>query len=314
MTYIVGGSILAADYNTFSTLAGGMNEIFADLYPGATTLPTAGFGYGQTPALTAVAPGGSITAAQWTALFQTIRKSGLHQGTAVVPPLPGSDPVPGGSIIAYNTPTALASLISTLGTNRFNLALGQSTLTAGSNFVQPAGAKPWTNTLTFNYQVNFGSWNNARYFFNSGGTLNLNGAYSPNSTPEDAQWISMFATMSPLVFDRTTTVPFSGTNAGTGAGFYGLSTVYQNVYLKAFGSGYYYSNSTITLRAKLNAAAGTNGIIDFQCIMTDADTSPNAKTSTTTYRIDNRSSAGAIVYPGSVTISSVGANSGFVAT
>lgn len=314
MTYIVGGSILAADYNTFSTLAGGMNEIFADLYPGATTLPTAGFGYGQTPALTAVAPGGSITATQWTALFQTIRKAGLHQGTTVVPPLPVSDPLPGGSILAYNTPTTLAALISTLGTNRFNLALGQSTLVTGSNFVQPGGAQPWTNTLTFNYRVDFGSWNNARYFFNSGGTLNLNGSYTPNSTPEDAQWISMFATMSPLVFSQGATVPFSGTNAGTGAGFYGLTTSYQNVYLKAFGGGGYYTNSTLTLRAKLNAVAGTNGIIDFQAVMADGDVSPNPKTSTTTYRIDNKRSSGAIVYPSSVTISSVGVNNGFVAT
>ena len=306
MTYIVGGSILAADYNTFSTVAGGMNEIFADLYPGATTLPTAGFGYGQVPALTAAAPAASITAAQWTALFQTIRRAGLHQGTTVVPPLPVSDPLPGGSILAYNTPTSLAALISTLGTNRFNLALGQSTLIAGSNFVQPAPTIPWINSLTWSYDVDFGSWNNARYFFNSGGTLNLNGSYTPNSTPEDALWISMLATMSPLVFSQGSTVPFSGSNAGTGAGFYGLTTVYQNVYFRTFGGGGYYSTSSLTLRARLAAAAGTNGIVNFGIVMTDGDPTPTPKTSTTTYRVDTRRSSGAIVYPGSVTISSTG--------
>ena len=315
MTYTTGGNIQAADYNAFSTLAGGMNEIFADIHSGATTLPQAGFGYGQTPALTAVSAGNNITAAQWDALFQTIRKSGTHQGTTTVPPLPVSDPVVGNNITAHNTPTTLAALISTLGANRYNLALGQSTLITGSNFVQPGGAQPWTNTLTFNYQVDFGSWNNARYFFNSGGTLNLNGSYSPIVTPEDTQWSTMLTNMSPLVFNWNSTTPNVGTG-GTAIGFYGLTTSYQTIYQKTFGGGGYYTNSYIQVQAKLNAAAGTNGLVDFVITLVDADTSlpKDPKNGTTTYRIDNKKSSGAIVYPGTVTVASVGGLNGFVAT
>lgn len=313
MTYSAGNPIQASDYNTFATAATSMNRIFADIFPGDTS-SNARFGYGQTPALTSVSIGNDVTAAQWSALFQTIRRCGTHQGTVTVPPLPVADPVSGDTIVAHNTPSTLSSLIALLTTNRFNLAPGQSLLTLGSNFAQPAGANPWTNSLTWNYQVNFGSWNNARYFFNSGGSLRLSGSYTPNSTPEDAQWISMFATMSPLVFDRTATAPASGTG-GTNIGFYDLTTSYQTIYLKAFGSGLYYATSTIEVEAKYAAAAGTNGLVDFRIILTSGDATPEPKTSTTTYRVDNIKSAGAIVYPGPlVTVASVGANSGFVAT
>ncbi len=315
MTYITGGDVQALDYNTFATLSASVNEVFADLHSGATTIGAgADYGYGQTPALTSVVAGNSILATEWAALYDAMRDCGTHQGTTVSPPVPGINPAAGDDITAYNSPSTFASVVALLRTNRHVLAGGQSLLTLGSNFVQPGGAIPWTNTLTWNYQVDFSSWNNARYFFNSGGSLRLSGSYSPNVTPEDAQWVSMFATMSPLVFNWNTTSPFSGTG-GTAIGFYGLTTSYQTIYLKAFGGGGYYSTSTITVQAKLNAAAGTNGLVDFRIILTDGDPTPNPKTSATTYRVDNVKSAGVIVYPGPlVAVASVGANFGFVAT
>jgi hypothetical protein len=314
MTYITGGDIQALDYNTFATLGIGMNEVFGDDHPGVTTLPNAGFGYGQTPVLTSVSIGNVITAAQWSALFQTIRKSGAHQGTTVVPPLPASDPVTGDVIEAYNTPSTLATLVALIRTNRFNLAVGQSTLTAGTTYAQPGAANPWTNTLTWNYQVNFGSWNNARYFFNSGGKINLNGSNPTVVTPEDIQWNAMLTAMSPLVFNYTSTTPNTG-SGGTAIGFYDLTTSYQTIYLKTYGGGGYYSTSSITVQAKYNAAAGTNGLVDFRIILDDNDPTPNPKTSTTSYRVDNVRATGAnIAYPGTISVATVGANSGFVAT
>jgi hypothetical protein len=315
MTYTTGGNAQAADYNAFATLAASVNEVFADLHSGATTIGAgADYGYGQTPALTSVIAGNPILATEWAALYDAMRACGTHQGTSVSPPVPSIDPVAGDAVTAYNTPSTFSSIVALLRANRHLLAGGQTLLTLGSNFAQPVGAIPWTNTLTFNYQVDFGSWDNARYFFNSGGTLNLNGSYSPNVTPEDAQWVSMFATMSPLVFNWNSTTPFSGTG-GTAIGFYNLTTSYQTIYFKTYGSGYYYVNSSITVQAKLNAGAGINGLVDFQIILTDGDPTPVVKSTVTTYRVDNVKSAGAIVYPGpAVTVSAIGANNGFVAT
>lgn len=312
MTYATGGPIEAFDYNTFATLSGSMNQVYADLYPGATTLPNAGYGYGQTPALVPVAIGDDILASEWEALFETMRKSGTHQGTTVVPPLPVGNPIPGDLIEAFNSPTAFADLVALLHTNRFNLAPLQSTLLIGSNFVQ--GVPSWTSSLVFTCQVNFGSWNNARYFFNSGGSLNLNGTYSPVSTPEDTQWSSMLTAMSPLVFDYNSTTPNSGTG-GTSIGFYNLTTTYQTLYNKTYGSGYYYSTSYVRVEGKYAAAAGTNGLIDLKISLINTDPTPNLKTSTTTYRLDNVRATGAITYPGpAVTVSAIGANNGFTAT
>lgn len=304
MTYTTGGDIQASDYNTFATAVLGMNQIFADLYPGATTLPNAGYGYGQTPALTSVSIGNDIAATEWAALFQTIRKSGTHQGTAVVPPLPVSDPVTGDTIAAYNTPSTMATLITLLGTNRFNLAAGQSTTTVGTSYAQPGGT-PWINSLTFTMRVNLSSWNNARYFFNSGGFLGLNGSYSPIVTPEDAVWQSMFTTMSPLKFSANSTAPNTG-SGGTAIGFYQLTTLYQTIYLKPYLGGGYYNANTIQVDAKLAAAAGTNGQIDFRVILTDNDSSlpKDPKNGTTTYRMDETHATGSnVAWPGTVTTS-----------
>jgi len=314
MTYITGGNIQASDYNT---LANNANKIYADVYSGATTLPNAGYGYGQTPLLSNVAIGETITAAQWSSLFGTLKKAGAHQGTTTIPPLPTTNPAPGDKIIAY---TGVSALVSTLDTNRFNLALGQYSLVTGTPYIQTSATKPWINSLTFNYSVNFGSWDNARYFFNSGGKLQLNGSYTPISTPsaEEILWMSLLANMSPLVFNYNSTTPAVGTG-GTAVGFYGLThTGYTTLYTKTYSSGYYYdyySANYVRVQAKLANAAGTNGIVEFSISMVDLESvhTKNPKTGTTTYRIDYISASGSSVsYPGSVTIAPIGIDNGFI--
>lgn len=315
MTYVTGGNVQALDFNTFATLTASMNEVYADLHSGATTIGAgADYGYGLTP-IAGVVAGQNVAATDWNTLFGTMRASGTHQGTTVVPPVPASGPVAGNIITAFNAPTTMASAVALLRTNRHNLAVGQSTLTVGTSFVQPGAVIPWTNTLTFNYQVNFGSWNNARYFFNAGGSLNLNGSYSPIVTPDDTMWAGMLSNMSPLVFNWNSTTPNTGTGA-TAIGFYGLTTSYQTVYTHTHGGGGYYTNSFVQVQAKYNAAAGTNGLVDFTVELVDLDSTPPipAKNGTATFRIDNVRATGSVVYPGTVTVSAVGANNGFIST
>jgi hypothetical protein len=315
MTYSTGGSIQATDYNTFATLTGGINEVFGDMHSGATTIGAfADFGYGQTSTLTSVSAGNAIHASEWDALFTAMKNCGTHQGTTVVPPLPSSNPNVGDAIAAFNSPTAFSTIITNLRNNRKNVAVGQSTLIVGSNFTQPIAVQPWVNTLTFAYQVDFGSWDNARYFFNAGGYLGLNGSYSPSTTPDDAVWVSMLTAMSPLVFNWTSTTPNSGTG-GTAIGFYQLTTTYQTIYNHTYGVAGSYSNNSIQVQAKYDTTAGTNGKVDFTITLTDLDPTarPN-KAGTTVYHIDTSKASGAITYPGTVSIASVGANSGFSKT
>lgn len=310
MTYVAGGLIQASDFNTF---ANSMNEVYADLHSGATTIGAgADFGYGMVPAITGVSAGQTVTANDWSYLFTTMRLSGTHQGTGVTPPVPASGPAAGDIITAFNAPATMPAVVASLQTNRHNLAAGQSTLVVGTNYVQTGATLPWTNSLSFTYQVNFGSWNNARYFFNSGGSLNLSGSYSPVSTPDDTVWATILANMSPLVFNWNSTTPASA-GGGTAIGFYGLTTGYQVIYNHAFGGGGYYSNSHVQLLAKYTNAPGTDGLIDFVVQMIDLDVTPfpPPKNGTTTFRIDNLRSSGAVTYPGTVTISPIGGSNGY---
>lgn len=310
MTYTVGGNIQSTDYNTFATLSSGMNELFADTHSGATTLPNAGYGYGM-PSLSPVAALAPIGAAEWNLLFSAMRSSGLHQGTTVTPPIPATGPVAGTDIKAVTSAATLSSLIALLKTNKLNVALGQTTLHAGTAY---PNTTPWASSLVYTTSVDFGSWNNARYFFNAGGSVLINGAYTGSGgSAAELAWATLIASMSPLKFNYTTTTPNSGSNAILApVGFYGLTTTYQDVFKKYItgGGGVYYGTNYILVRAKLSSAAGTNGKIDFTISLRDGNSLPASKTGTTTYTISSLRSAAPVAYPGAYTVTS----GGFVST
>jgi hypothetical protein len=321
MTYTTGGNIQAADYNAFSTLSTGMNEIFADSNSGATTLPLAGFGYGQT-ALTVVSALANVNASEWNSLFTTMRSSAIHQGTSgISPPVPVSGPVAGANIVAVTSEATMLALISTLKTNKFVLAPGQSSVIAGTPNVNPAS---WSTSLSYTFQVDFGStpgnpdgWNNARYFFNSGGSVSITGVYSYNLTPDELAWQNLFLNDFPVNMNWQTTTQPAGNLIVNQAGFYqdpsnpvlypGLdptavswSTIYQKY--AGGGIGPYYATNYATVEAKLTNAAGTNGKIDFRVSLIDGDTAPVLKAAgRMTYTINRIQSSGAIAYPGGYT-------------
>ncbi len=276
MTYLTGGQIDAADYNAF---VASINTTYGDTNSGQSSLPAAGYGYGQST-LSTVAANNTITAVQWSSLFDNIRSTGTHQGTTVAPPVPVANPVAGGNIIAYNS-SAMSTTLATLQTNRFNIAAGQFTQT--SNLLSQTSAV-WKNTLTFSTSVTFGSWNNARYFFNSGGSVRISASYSPSSTLDDASWVTMMSTMG------TISVPYST--------FYGLTASYTTLY-QGFGPAGPYSTSYILVQAKLNAAPGLATGITIQITLVDNDsgspTFKQNKNGITVYNIANNRSTSAVV-------------------
>lgn len=311
MTYNTGGPIQALDYNTFATLAGGINEIYSDMHPGATTVAAgADLGYGQVSTLASVAIGDSVTASQWASLFQVMKNCGTHQGTTTVPPLPSSGPFVGELVAAKNSPTTLASLLNTLFVNRFNLAVSQSAQTSASSGGTSA---PWTNSLTYTFSVNLGTWNQARYFFNSGGYIGIFGSYPGSGYPtssDDYQWYSFLNQLSTIKFNAKSTTAGLLNQAALTHGFWNtstgnpLTTSYQQVYSRAYGGAGYYSGSTATVDAKLAAVAGTNGIINFRVKLTQADASVplDPKTLSTSFSMSETHAAGTFSWPGAATI------------
>ena len=267
MTYTVGSTILAADYNGFvSTNAANVNVQWST---GATT-----YGYGET-AVNTVAALATITATQWSSLNSRISSMASHTGTSITS---RTNPVAG------NTITILAALntdITNINANRGNaVASGaQYTTISGSNSKTTAtgsGSTPWT--ITFTSTVTWASANAARYFFNAGGRIKVQTSKTSTGNLADAEWNDLATTLCGAIFitgggalgtQNIAATSYTGTTkvGGTGTpnilttttGWYNFTTSDTNIY-KQFADTAPYTGQFINHAAK-TAGTGTQLVI-----------------------------------------------------
>lgn len=201
MSYTVGGLIEATDYNGFVSTTVGAN-VNATWSTG-----TSSAGYGQT-ALATVSSGGTVTAAQWASLVNTVAAMANHQGT---------------TITARTAPTAgtLISVLSAVNTditncynNRGNAVAVGSQFTGWSGTNSKTGSTgPGSWSITFANTVTFASANAARYFFNAGGIIVLDVSKSSTGQTGDPEWNDLANTLCGEI--RFTGGAYSQTIAGT---------------------------------------------------------------------------------------------------
>ena len=184
-------SVQASDYNTLVGNAGPtsapnqINSVWA--------IGNGCVGYGQT-ALSQVSPNSTVTATQWSTLIGTVNSILKHQGgssagTGITLPTTG------------NTISYLATLQTAI-TNSYNSALSYSGHAGSSNpggtistnfsaSISNPGSNPpnsETNqtsiTRSFGLTVTFPSADQARYFFNGGGTMtySISGAQASSTS------------------------------------------------------------------------------------------------------------------------------------
>jgi hypothetical protein len=201
MAYSIGGLIQATDYNGFVSTTAGAN-INATWGAGTTSA-----GYGQT-ALATVSTGGTVTAAQWASLVNTVASMASHQGT---------------TITARTAPTAgtviaVLAAVNTDITNCFNNR--GNAVASGSQFTGWTGTNSKTGTtsgatwtITFTNTVTFASANAARYFFNAGGRIKLDFSKTATGQTGDPEWNDLANTLCGDIF--FTGGAFSQTIAGT---------------------------------------------------------------------------------------------------
>ena len=178
MTYTVGGIIQATDYNGFvSTTSGAnVNNVWGS---GSTDS-----GWGQT-SLSTVSSGGTVTAAQWASLVNTLASMGSQTGTTITS---RTAPVAGNVIaILANVNTDLTNVT----TNRGNATVAGSEYgtfsgTTSKTTATGSGQAAWT--ITFTHTVTFASANAARYFWNAGGRVRLQYGKSSTGTDTDPDW------------------------------------------------------------------------------------------------------------------------------
>jgi hypothetical protein len=277
MAYSVGGLIQATDYNGFVSTTAGAN-INATWGPSVTSA-----GYGQTN-LATVSAGGTVTAAQWASLVNTVSAMASHQGTTIT----ARTAPTAGTLIAVLA--AVNTDITNCYNNRGNAAANGTQFTGwtgtNSKLTSTSGA---TWTITFTNTVTFASAAAARYFFNAGGRIRLDFSKTATGQTGDPEWNDLANTLCGDIFFTggafTQTIAgtaYTGTTriGGTGSpttlatttGFYDLTpgaaaiTIYQQAADTAP-----YTNNFIRVQVALNAAST---VLTFTTLWSASDGDP----------------------------------------
>ncbi len=263
MTYSVGGLIEATDYNGFVSTTVGAN-VNATWGSGTTSA-----GYGQS-ALATVSGGGTVTAAQWASLVNTIASMANHQGTTITA---RTAPTAGNLIQVLS---AVNTDIASCYTNRGNAAAigSQYTGWTGTNSKTAAtSGASWS--ITFTNTVTFASANAARYFFNAGGLIKLDVSKTATGQTGDPEWNDLANTLCGDIFftggaytqtiaggTYTGTTKSGGTGTpntlATGTGYFDLTPgAAATIIYKQFADTAPYTANYIQHSVALNASSDT---------------------------------------------------------
>ena len=314
MTYAVGQTIAALDFNSFS---GTIGPAYAYANDSAATnavsaLIGVGYGsrgYGQTStSLSPVVSGNIVRATEWNQLFAVLSILNIHTGSALTLP---SNVAVGDVIQALDGSSSrphLSTIISTLDSNRLLAASGQTSL---SSVLNDARSTSWNTTIYHEFTMAFSNENQARYFFNSGGQV-----YASASRTGGSAWhlnntfTAMLSSMGTIKMSATSTT-FTGTGGiASNIGYYGLTGTYQNLFVSQ-GTTYGYASASYNLQARVESVVGANGgngsLVRFRAVFSTGVPSYDLVDGTVTSYISQLAPAGVltIAYPGYTTTSSL---------
>ena len=222
---------------------------FTSALPAATRVvvynrTTHRFGWGNAAAVNNHAVGDIIEAVDINQLINRTNIMMQHVGSNTRYTI-----VPVGTIIYAS---GLNNLETTLDNEMFandqHLTVDDASVIAGPTFTRTAN---WTTQLEGIFSYTFSSYNEARYFFNSGGEVRWSLNATGNTSNDGyLSWRSVFNRLGTLRMNHNNTLQ-SGTGGISNAkGFYHLTTDWQNIFTSAgpgsgggYGYGYGYGNS-----------------------------------------------------------------------
>ena len=308
MTYRQGETILASDINTF------VSDLL-DIYD----VGNGDSGYGQIDFAGAATPpsvivGELIKSAEWTAFRNAAQDCSDHQGSTTF--LPPTAELAVGEIVeahefddgnAYDINGSLATLLA----NR--LIADAGSVTVFSNVLNSTRNTAWSNALQHRFTATFGTVDQARYFFNSGGQIRFRGSRSGGSaTPQNADWTNLLVGMGSVIMDYTQT---TGTGTGTSIGYYDLTTGFQLLH-NTNNPGAYAGNDVFIYGRTVDGQGGVNGdngrILEFRVDYIDGHVNPffDQVDGTITSDIDYRRATSPLTTPTPVFATSVGLSAG----
>lgn len=243
--------IRVPDYNNIR------NVIVAVMSTGSATQ-----GYGQPILSTSVAEGNLVSKSQWDGLRWDIVNALVHQ-TGSLPTI--IEPAPG-DLLRYdaNQPNfQYLTLANLANTNRFDIAASQYATEAGTS---RSNSVSFSSSVSSTVTVNFSTADQARYFFNSGGKIRFNSAFSDSlGTSQSGAWTTLLSSIG--------TVSFGGNSPSVN--FYNLTSSDQTFYSQ--GTSGTYSMNRWTLQARCNVSNNSSGTatqITFTSIWQDIYTDP----------------------------------------
>lgn len=226
--------ISALDYNAIQT------KISSILGTGSGSR-----GYGQVVTSSPVFSGNIITTAQWQNLKYDLLSIKLHQDGV----LPLSAAVQRGDAIGYGAGfpnTNFDSLADSSLINRFNIGSGQSVIT---NKATASTSSAWSNYAQATLTINFGTADQGRHFFNSGGDIRISANRLGGSlTQQNNAWTNLLSQVGIQRF---------GGGYPTLINYYSLTSSYQTYFYLPYSTPY--SANYFRLEALCNVANNVNG-------------------------------------------------------
>jgi hypothetical protein len=284
-----GSNITAAGFVTIQ------NKAESLLGPGAATR-----GYNQTLLSSDVFTGNQITRAQWDLLKTDIINILYHQNGE----LPNIVTVNSGDVIIYGAGhpnTNYDTLLATAEANRFSVAASQSTVTSKGAATYTSA---WSSSAQFTLTVTFGTADQGRYFFNSGGKIRLNTVISGGTgNSQHNAWVNFLNSVGIRSF---------GANTDPSINYYTLTNSFQTYYQSSLSTPYSANNYRLEARTNVsNNSTGTATILTLRVTLTDAYVPTGAAPApsdqvdgTMTISVEELKAAGTLFPSGSFSITS----------
>jgi hypothetical protein len=286
MTYAQGGLIEATDYNGF---VASVNALWG--------VGSSDSGYGQATTLSSVSAAGTVTATQWSDLIARINSIRQHADNVTS----GLTSPSAGATITYLS--TMSSQISTATTNRLNNTGDGNALDSLGGTKTISNATGFTTTRTQEFSITFSSYNQMRYFFNTGGFVTItaaNSSFSGNTKSTD--WNSLSTAFGTTIIYAQTSAKSGGSGTlstnNTNAGFYDLTatdTLVMRQYSPTATGGY--NTSYISSFARLNVAhASSPTVIYLKIVFQDDAADTFDDTVSGTARTDCTARASGVTY------------------
>jgi hypothetical protein len=155
---------------------------------------------------------------------------------------------------------------------RFTVAAGESAVTAA---ISQSRTFTWNGTVNCVVGFYFGSANEARYFFNSGGQIRISTSRSGGTTSaQNTAWTSLLSAVGTQTFGGNN--PGTGTTPSDGLNWYRCTSTFQTFYTGTSSSPY--GSNNIQLQARVtdvvNNATGTAAYGEIRVLFTDGYVDP----------------------------------------